>query len=126
MTITTILFALLGLVLLIASLIVKPIAIRAICLIGGMAFTIWLTNIFGSIPGLYEKDHRKVENQYHRQIFIELDRMLAEGHTNEAKDLIKAYLEKTEDSSFMRNPLHEIVQSLRKNTAQVQERSATE
>ena len=73
---------------------------------------LYLTHMFASIPMMYEHEHRTVENQYHRQIIAELDSMLDDGHTNEAKSLVREYLEKTEDSSFMRNPLHELVQSM--------------
>jgi hypothetical protein len=103
---------LLGPVLLIASLVVKRTLVRALCLLVGVSVCLWVARIFAGIPMAYEREHRTVENQYHRQIIGELGSMLANGQTNEAKALVEEYLVKTEDSSFMRNPLHEIVQSM--------------
>ena len=114
MSVMIIPFLLLGPGLLIASLVAKRMVVRVLCLICGTVLMLYLTHIFASIPMGYEREHRTVENQYHRQIITELDSMLADGQTNEAKSLVKEYLEKTEDSSFMRNPLHELVQSIRK------------
>lgn len=120
MTISIVLIFLLGLVLLVASMLVKPIMISVLFLAGGTVITIWLTYIFSSIPLMYEQDHRNVENEYHRQIIGELDRMLTEGRTNEAQRLIQDYLTKVEDSSFMRNSLHELIQSFNSETAEPQ------
>lgn len=126
MTIITILPLLLGLGLLSTSLIVKSMAIRVISLIGGTVVAIWLTSIFSNIPGMYVSDHRRVENHYHHEIISELDNMLAEDQVEEAKHLIKDYLVKTEGSSFMRNPLHELVQSLRSKTTEDSGRDNTD
>ena len=118
LSLITLLILTLGPVLLIASLLVKSMPLRVIFLTGGTAVMIWLTTIFSSIPGLYEQDHRSVENKYHREIMGEIDRLLSEGQTEEAKQLTRLYMEETEDASFMRNPLHEIVRSIRLEAAE--------
>lgn len=105
-------FLLLGPGLLIASLVVTRLLGRAMCLLGGTVIMLWLAHFFASIPLIYEQEHRAVENQYHRQIIAKLDSLLSEGKTHDAKELTGRYLTETADSSFMRTPLHGIIQSL--------------
>lgn len=104
-------FLLLGPGLLIASLFVKRLTGRAMCILGGTVVMLWIAHYIERIPLMYEKEHRAVENQCHRQIIVKLDHFLAEGKTDDAMELTGQYLTRTADSSFMRAPLSEIVQS---------------
>ena len=111
--VSALLLLLLGPGLVIVSLFASLLGVLIVCVFVGAATLCWLTHIFAGIPMAYVRDHRTVENNYHRQIVQALDSMLKEGRITDAKDLTSQYLEKTKNSSFMRNPLHDIVQSMK-------------
>jgi hypothetical protein len=114
MSILAISFLLLGSALVVVSFFARGLAVRIFANVIGISLLVWLACGFGGILGLYAQEHREVENQYHQQIIRELDRMLAEGNTEAARNLTRRYLRETKGSSFMRNPLHDIVESLEK------------
>lgn len=109
---------LLGPGLIIVSLFAKRKVVRVLTTVTGVALLIWLTQMIATIPMAYEREHRTVENLCHRQIITAIDGMLAAGQTDKARALTGRYLRQTKDSSFMRTPLHEIVQSLESERAE--------
>jgi hypothetical protein len=68
--------------LIIASFFAKRMTVRVLTTIGGVVMIAFLAYLFSSVLLAYEREHRSVENGYHRQIIAALDEMLAKGRTD--------------------------------------------